>query len=175
MDTHTGKEEKSGNFITAIIRLINNIIEFFANRQKLKEDERKRTEVEQAKTELKKALAEGRVTDAAYWRKKLLLLTGSLCLAFVMNFISGCNTPQPQTLIIGERINKVKPGEVIIVPKLVPPAQQWYLVDDTGLAQWLNIDTPTTKSPHPSRTPHASRIANEQRAERESGKGPQGP
>ena len=48
----------------------------------------------------------------------------------------------PHVLVVGERVRTVAPGETITVPQPVPPARQWYLVDDEGLWQWLGIQAP---------------------------------
>lgn len=145
------KESQEGVF-AAIIRFLNNILEFFASRGRKQEEERKRQEIETAKVELKIALASGRVQDAAYWRRKLAILTSTLSMMLLF-LMTGCVTPAPQpqitpVVVLGERINKVKPGQTVVVPPLVPPAKQWYLVDDHGLYQWLDIDLslPKTKS-----------------------------
>lgn len=48
----------------------------------------------------------------------------------------------PHVLVVGERVRTVAPGEMLVVPPLVPPARTWYLVDDEGLWQWLGIQSP---------------------------------
>lgn len=134
-------KEKSG-FISLIINIINFILKWLSR----SDEKKKQEEIDKAKTELQKALAEGRITDAAYWKKKLEILTKVAAILIAMLVLSGCllttkPTEQiPPVVIIGERINKVSPGDHIIVPKLTPPAKQWYLIDDHGLYQWLDID-----------------------------------
>lgn len=133
------RDEQYG-WASAIVWIIKFLIGLFTGAAKRKKDQ----EIEAAKDELKKALAEGRTTDAAYWLRKLKQLTGAIALLAVLLF-QGCFTPPPpppvqQVVVIGERINKVNPGDAIKVPPLLPPAKQWYLVDDTGLYRWLDID-----------------------------------
>ena len=159
MEKGNPKEEKGGIFF-AILRLFNNILEFFANRQKRQEEERKRKEeerkqkeIEMVKQELKKALAEGRIQDAAYWNKKLQILISSIAIILLLlTCFTGCTTKPPNpispVIILGERINKVKPGQLVIIPPLIDPSKQWYLADDYGLYQWLEIklSQPNSKS-----------------------------
>jgi len=97
-----------------------------------------------ASATLAKALAEGRITDAAAahtalenLRKGAAVLAIACCLLF-----AGCATPAQPPLVIGERILKTTPGQTLVVPPLVAPARQWYVVDDVGLQQWLGIVLP---------------------------------
>lgn len=88
------------------------------------------------KAQLRLALRQGRVTDAHRLRRALQALgclVAALCLA-------GCAGSAPAPIIVGERILMPQPGQALTVPPLVPPAAQWYLVDDVGLAGWLGID-----------------------------------
>ena len=107
-------------------------------------------EIEKAKKELQKALAEGRIQDVAFWRRKIqtlsrgtVVILTSLTAMILMGCLTGCLTSrqetQPQALIIGERLYKLTPGEAVTVPPLVKPAKQWYLVDDVGLFQWIEV------------------------------------
>lgn len=67
-----------------------------------------------------------------------------LCVVAVA-ILSGCATTQPPaTLVIGERVLRLAPGQTFVAPALTPPAKQWYVVDDVGLAQWLGIMVPGT-------------------------------
>lgn len=91
---------------------------------------------------LQKALAEGRITDAAVLRRRLQQLGGAIALACLLG-LSGCVTPDASPLVVGERVMIVKPGPVV-VPEVKAPAKTWYLVDDVGLAEWLGI-VPTIK------------------------------
>jgi hypothetical protein len=141
------KEEKQYGWATVIVKFLNFIIDMMNRAAKRKKEQ----EIAAAKGELQKALAEGRITDAAYWKKKIDQLVGVASILLMAFLLSGCcgvfctqkSEPivvVPQFVIIGERINKVKPGDTITVPVLKAPAKQWYLVDDTGLYQWLDID-----------------------------------
>jgi len=143
------KEQKPGfwQVISSIIKLISNFI-------KRKEQQKKEKEIAMVKQQLQLALAEGRIQDANYWNKKLAQLSAVVVLLL---FLAGCSlgcsstgtNPQPiipQYVIIGERINKVNPGDVIKIPPLSLPAKQWYLVDDQGLYQWLDINLTATRS-----------------------------
>jgi hypothetical protein len=47
-------------------------------------------------------------------------------------------------LIIGERVLAPEPNTDVHVPPLIPPASQWYLIDDIGLGLWLNIAPPAS-------------------------------
>ena len=138
--------------ILAIIKLISDFLKRKETQQQAQTTALHNQEIAAAQDELKKALAEGRITDAAFWRKKLQQLTSTAAILILL--LVGCKTTEPsqpptipQFVIIGERINKVKPGDTLIVPPLVAPAKQWYLVDDTGIYQWLSIDltVPATK------------------------------
>ena len=56
-----------------------------------------------------------------------------------------------EPVVYGERINIVKPGDIIEIPQLKRPASTWYLVDDVGLSIWLGIpmqNIPGTKTPY---------------------------
>ena len=134
------KRDEQYGWASAIVYVIKLILDLLTGAAKRKKEQ----EIEAAKDELKKALAEGRTTDASYWMQKLKQLTG-VAVLFAILMLQGClTTPPPpvtpQVVVIGERINKVKPGDTIKVPPLLAPAKQWYLVDDTGLYQWLDID-----------------------------------
>ena len=73
-----------------------------------------------------------------------------LALAAGAVVIAGCasgapsrrSDASPHVLVVGERVRVVHAGETITVPQPVPPARQWYLVDDEGLWQWLGIQAP---------------------------------
>lgn len=142
----TKDETPQYGWATVIVKFLQFIMDMISGAAKRKKEQ----EIAAAKAELQKALAEGRITDAAYWKKKIDQLLGVAVGLLLACFLSGCGTfdpPQPvpvvvvpETVVIGERINKVKPGDTIVVPALKSPAKQWYLVDDTGLYQWLDID-----------------------------------
>jgi hypothetical protein len=63
-------------------------------------------------------------------------------------FLVGCATPPApqQPLIIGQRVLVPDPSTTINVPPLIPPAKQWYLVDDVGIGIWLCITPPSLSS-----------------------------
>lgn len=150
------KEASQGGLWTVILAIIKLISDFFKRKDTQQQSQaaaQHALEISAAQNELRNALAEGRITDAAFWRKKLQQLTTTAVLMLLL--LVGCATTEPsqpptipQFIIIGERINKVKPGDNLTVPPLVAPAKQWYLVDDTGLYQWLSIDlaVPASKS-----------------------------
>jgi len=139
------KEQKPG-FWQAVCSIIKLISDFLKQRK----EDKKAKEIANVTKQLQLALAEGRISDASYWNKKLAQLSAAILLLFAF----GCETtPQPvipQYVIIGERVNKVNPGEVLKVPPLLSPAKQWYLVDDQGLYQWLNINLTGAKAVIPS-------------------------
>lgn len=154
------RDTQKKGFLALIIALLNFISSFLSKNA----DKRKQEEINRAKEELRKALSEGRITDAAYWNKKVNQLEAAkalnkiarsklLLLLILLPLGSGCASiahhlgyapiQAPITpVIIGERLNKVNPGDSLKVPPLTKPAKQWYLVDDVGLYQWLDLKTP---------------------------------
>ena len=137
--------KKSTGFLTTLIHFFIKLLDFFTHSSAKKEEELRIQKINELKTELKQALAEGRITDAQSIHIQLVKLTFLTLLCIIT--LSGCITAPPSTtfVIIGERINTVQPKQTIVIPPLKPPAQQWYLVDDVGLYQWLNINA---KQPH---------------------------
>jgi hypothetical protein len=147
---------REGTMVSTVASALIRLIEFIVKLLYRSDDKRKQQEIDAAKEELRKALSEGRVTDAAYWNKKVNQLEaaralnvlakakGLVILILLSAAASGCLTSKPEQppmpIVIGERINKVKPGDRLVVPALAPPAKQWYLVDDVGLYQWLDIN-----------------------------------
>ena len=113
--------------------------------------------IEEAKANQGKALHEGRVTDAAAYGQEVKNLYEKLnhigwfsCLLFclLLTGCTGCSSSKPKInapAVLGERIFIVKPNTTVEVPELVPPARKWYLVDDIGLCQWLDIPVEGTK------------------------------
>lgn len=124
------------------------------------------SDISQAKRELAAALAHKHFDDAAFWARRLRELSAIplqptppapasaaqpssptlpiiiLCLILPL---TGCLTPPPPqrpVLIIGQRVLAPDPGATITIPTLIPPASQWYLVDDIGLSLWLGISLP---------------------------------
>ena len=138
------QEPKLG-FWQAVCSIIKLISDFLKQRK----DDKKAKEIANVKKQLQFALAEGRISDASYWNQKLAQLSAAILFAVFI----GCITPQPvipQSVIIGERVNKVNPGDTIKIPPLAPPSKQWYLVDDHGLYQWLDINLTGAKAIIPS-------------------------
>lgn len=123
-------------------------------------------EILDCRNQLSAALADGRITDVSVLRKELDRLMkqysrslrhdekalksarnggikyASFCILPVL-ILCGCAHTKPKTqqqvLIVGERINIVKPGSDIKVPDLIPPAKTWYLLDNVAIKQWLGI------------------------------------
>ena len=124
------------NAIAAAIAAVAGIALLLLQRHFASVDSNK-TARQEAQDGLRLALAQGRIDDAARWRKRLIDLGGALVLMACL-LAAGCRTQQ-ETLVVGERVRAVDPGESLTIPALQPPAQQWYLVDDVGLAQWLGI------------------------------------
>lgn len=75
-----------------------------------------------------------------YYRNQLKKYIGIITLA-VLPFVSGCFTTE-ENMVIGERIFKPNPGEVVTVPPLKPPAKQWYLIDDKAMLEVLGVEKP---------------------------------
>jgi len=75
-----------------------------------------------------------------YYRKQLKKYIGLIILV-IIPLVSGCLTTE-EPMVIGERIFKPNPGEVITVPALKPPAKQWYLIDDKAMLEVLGVEKP---------------------------------
>jgi hypothetical protein len=127
---------------------------------------RRESDISQARRELSRALATKHFDDAAFWARRLREISSvplqpsppasasaaqpatptlPIILLCLIRPLTGCRTPPPPerpVLIIGQRVLAPDPGAVITVPPLTPPATQWYLVDDIGLALWLGISVP---------------------------------
>lgn len=75
-----------------------------------------------------------------------LRLCGIILSLFAILAIAGCTTPpEPRpVLILGQRVLAPDPGQTLTVPALLPPAKQWYLVDDVGLGLWLGVTPPSS-------------------------------
>lgn len=128
---------------SALAELVRLIVEMV--RRGWRSEDAKYAERQRLKSELALALREGRVTDAGFIRKKL----EALCLVLGLGLglcLPGCKTPVADVgadvPVYGERINVVKPGEVVTIQEYIAPAVKWYLVDDVGLAGWLGLDVP---------------------------------
>jgi hypothetical protein len=124
-------------------------------------------EIEAKRTALALALADGRISDVAILRKELEVLMKKylrgvrsderkmrrsralryrngfsfiLASLSVSLFLTGCWSTKPTTtFVLGERINLVQPETTVEVPKLTPPAKQWYLLDNIAIQHWLGI------------------------------------
>ena len=124
------------------------------------------SEILDCRAPLSVALAEGRITDVRELRIRLDSLmkqysrrlrkyesdvrkagrgnpVAFLFLAVMALMLAGCastDRKKPvEVLVIGERINVLKPGTTVQVPELVKPARMWYLLDDVAIQQWLGI------------------------------------
>ena len=145
-------------------RLLDFITGIFSSR---KEDKTNLwSEILDCRAQLSSALAEGRVTDVRELRLRLDSLMkqysrrlrtceadvrrarrvnpGAFLFLAVMAFmLGGCSSTgkkkQVEVLVVGERINVVRPGTTVQVPELVKPARMWYLLDDVAIQQWLGI------------------------------------
>lgn len=113
---------------TVAVMVIGGIIALIARAWRNR-DERS-DEVRQLMADRRKALAEGRITDAARLNRQIRALLGLVIVAILL---SGCHTVTPGPLVIGERIYMPSAGETLTIPPLVDPAQRWYLVDDVAL------------------------------------------
>lgn len=75
--------------------------------------------------------------------KILAVALGVSVAACIAVLASGCSSlfgkGKVEYVVLGERINIVKPGETVVVPDLIPPAKRWYMVDNVGLEGWLGI------------------------------------
>jgi len=139
-------QEPKPGFWQAVCSIIKLISDFLKQRR----EDKKAQEIANVKKQLQIALAEGRIGDASYWSKKLTQLSAAILLLFVFGCVTTPQPVTPQYVVIGERVNKVNPGDTIKIPPLAPPAKQWYLIDDHGLYQWLDINLTGTKAIIPS-------------------------
>ena len=147
-----------------LTRLLDFITGIFSSR---KEDKANLwSEILDCRAQLSVALAEGRITDVRELRLRLDSLMKQysrrlrkyesdvrkarrgnpgafLFLAVMALMLAGCASTgkkKPvEVLVIGERINVLKPGTTVQVPELVKPARMWYLLDDVAIQQWLGI------------------------------------
>jgi len=77
-----------------------------------------------------------------FYRKQLKTFLPVILLC-LLPFLSGCLLfGKQEPLIIGERIFKPNPGDVITIPPLKKPAKQWYLMDNKAMADILGVETP---------------------------------
>lgn len=147
------KNFKAQSTTSEVLGILKQLLGFFVSRsdRKLKKQDDIMDKIDNLKQDQKKALQEGRISDAASIAREIEQLYKKFnkiglfsCLAICCLMFFGCksekvnqefNTP----LIIGERVRIVESGKTMKIPQLNPPAKKWYLVDDVGLCQWLNI------------------------------------
>lgn len=79
------------------------------------------------------ALREGRLTDAAALNGRIRRMLSLIAACFIMVSVSGCQTVKPGPVVIGERVYLPNPGDSLVVPPLIVPAGQWYLIDDVAM------------------------------------------
>ena len=150
-------------WIAAIIGSVATIIvAFYKYRSEKNSDAKKQLEIQQIKeyeakvkeVESKLVTAmESSITDVPALRTQLEVLrkqlqklqkkAGLLVVLCIFSLFIGCKTTE--TVIIGERILKPKPGETIIVPELRKPAKQWYLIDDVAMLSVLGVNKPVSE------------------------------
>ena len=147
------KNFKAQSTTSEVLGIIKQLLSFFVSRsdRKIKKQDDIMDKIDGLKQQQKKALQEGRIGDASSIAKEIEQLYKKFnkigffsCLALCCMLVLGCksekvnqsfNTPT----VIGERVRIVEPGKAMKIPQLQPPAKKWYLVDDVGLCQWLNI------------------------------------
>lgn len=154
--------------VSSIFEFLSRLLDFLTGIFSSKKEDKANlwSEILDCRAQLSLALAEGRITDVAVLRKELDALmkryfrsvraderdlrrarranpSSFLFLAIALLVAAGCSTTgkkkQTEVLVIGERINIVKPGSTVQVPELVKPAKTWYLLDDVAIQQWLGI------------------------------------
>ena len=154
--------------MSAVFELLLEIVRFFTGLFSEKKENRKNLwpEILAKRAQLAEALAGGRISDVAILRRELDTLMKqymggvkllernmrrsgrshvgievSVAVAMLAG-MSGCShfRQNPHTtFVLGDRVNVVQPGSTMEVPKLTPPARQWYLVDDVAILHWLGI------------------------------------
>lgn len=143
-------ESATASVFSFLLELLRAIMGFFRNRNDRKDELEEQIRLkEQA---LSEAIQQGRITDAGILRQELERLkaqrglsasaaAGHMVVLAACLLCTGCfSTKKPaNVVVVGERINIVKPGDDLTVPQLIPPAKTWYLVDDVGLNSWLGI------------------------------------
>lgn len=154
--------------MSAVFEFLLEIVRFFTGLFSDKRENRKNLwpEILAKRAQLAEALAGGRISDVVILRKELDILMRqymngvkilerdmrrsgkshvgidvSVIIASALIF-SGCGhfkKGQQTTFVLGDRVNIVQPGSTIEVPKLTPPAKQWYLMDNVAIQHWLGI------------------------------------
>lgn len=79
------------------------------------------------------ALRDGRLTDAAALNDRIRRMLSVIATCALLVSVAGCHTVKPDPVVIGERVYLPKPGETLVVPPMIVPACQWYLIDDVAL------------------------------------------
>lgn len=152
--------------IASIFNFLIELLRWLSDLFTRKEENRVTTwqDIEAKRAALALALADGRISDVAILRKELEVLMEkymrgirsderkmrrtrkhnpySFALASLAAslFLTGCWSTKPTTtFVLGERINLVQPETTVEVPKLTPPAKQWYLLDNIAIQHWLGI------------------------------------
>jgi len=79
------------------------------------------------------ALRDGRLTDAAALNVRIRRMLSVIATCALLVSVAGCQTVKPGPVVIGERVYLPKPGDSLVVPPLIVPAGQWYLIDDVAM------------------------------------------
>jgi len=79
------------------------------------------------------ALRDGRLTDAAALNVRIRRMLSVIATCALLVIVAGCQTVKPGPVVIGERVYLPKPGDSLVVPPLIVPAGQWYLIDDVAM------------------------------------------
>ena len=145
--------------VSSIFEFLSRLLDFLTGIFSSKKEDKANlwSEILDCRAQLSLALAEGRITDALMKRYSRSVRADErdlrrarranpssfIFLAIAILMAAGCSTTgkkkQTEVLVIGERINIVKPGSTVRVPELVKPAKTWYLLDDVAIQQWLGI------------------------------------
>lgn len=135
-----------GGLFAAILAVVGLFREWRKYRTDGKKELKQKIDETQAALDL--ALENNMITDAhnlqirlrELWEQYRKGSTAVLAAVSALVLCSGCvSSGGTEAIVIGERINVVKPGQELVVPDLVPPAKTWYLVDNVGLSGWLGI------------------------------------
>ena len=149
------------DFLTELLRVF---ADLFSRRREA--SDKLWSEIVDTRRRLSDALAEGRVSDAAFLRKKLdgllrdyrrgvrsgMPLAVPAVAAISSVLLSGClsgrrgDDGSHSVFVLGDRVMLADPGSEIVIPDLIPPARQWYIVDDVGLKHWLGVDADSVET-----------------------------
>lgn len=116
---------------TVVVMVLGAVVAYMARWWKRKDEQA--DIVKGLMQERAQALREGRLTDAAALNGRIRRMLSLIAACFVMVSVSGCQTVKPGPVVIGERVYLPKPGESLVVPPLIAPAGQWYLIDDVAM------------------------------------------